>query len=272
MIKNIIKYPTPLSVEFSTDVRIFDEKLFSLIDNLKDTINENNLQGLAAFEIGNYFNVVVVKDENGDFLEMMNPRLISHSERITTQETTAYYGDISAEIQRYKNISIVYQDREGKSCSYKASDKFAVMIQRKIDYTFGATFILKMSAQEREKFEHKLKFGSDVGVSDYCPRKFKRDYLVYGINFGIILLVLSIVVSFFIDDNSLVSKIWEYETYTSLTVFGMIIFNFFYAQYEGKQYTSCSSCQLGNIAGTAVIALIKLSVVMLSAYFLVNLS
>jgi len=28
--------------KYSTDVKVFDKKLFSLIDNPKDTINENN--------------------------------------------------------------------------------------------------------------------------------------------------------------------------------------------------------------------------------------
>ena len=57
MVKQITTYPTPPSVEYATDVRIFDESLFSLIDDLKDTINENKLDGLAAYQIGNFLNI-----------------------------------------------------------------------------------------------------------------------------------------------------------------------------------------------------------------------
>jgi len=156
MLKDIVIYPTPLGLAYATDVRVFDEELFALIDDLKDTINENNLEGLAAFQIGNYYSVIVVKDENDDFIEMINPRLIAQSGRITTQECTAYYPNQSATIERYKEISVVYQDRNGKECSLRANDNLAVRIQRKIDYTFGATFIHKMSKDERNHFEKKI--------------------------------------------------------------------------------------------------------------------
>ncbi len=73
MVKDIVKYPTTPSVEFGTDVRLFNEELFSIIEDLKDTIIENNLDGLVGYQIGYYFNVIVIKDENGEFLELINP-------------------------------------------------------------------------------------------------------------------------------------------------------------------------------------------------------
>jgi len=152
MVKEIITYPTPLSVAYATDVRSFDAELFSLIEDLKDTINENNLEGLAAFQIGNYYNVIVVKDESGDFLELINPRLIGHEGSMTTEETTAYYPGKKASIKRYKDITVVYQDREAKSQTLHASGALSILLQRKIDYTFGAPFIHKMSKDAREAF------------------------------------------------------------------------------------------------------------------------
>lgn len=158
MVKELIKYPTPLSLQYATDVRVFDKELFALIDDLKDTIKENNLEGLSAFQIGNYYNVIVIKDKDNNFIEMINPRLIAHSGLITTHEKTTYYGNIGADIQRYKNVTVVFQDRDANNKSYKASKNEAVTIQRKIDYVFGATFIQKMSKNERDKFENKFQY------------------------------------------------------------------------------------------------------------------
>jgi len=270
MIKEISKYPTPLSVQYGIDVRIFNEELFSLIDDLKDTITENNLVGLSAFQIGSYFNVVVLKDENGEFLEFINPRLISHDTKITTTETTTYYGDLSAEVPRYKNISIVYQDREAINKSLNLSDDLAIVLQRKLDYTFGATFLQKLPFDERDIFESKLQYGSNVGVSDYCPTTFQRDKILKIINFGMIIMLIALVISFFISDNEDLETIWNYQLYASYFLLFLNIVYFFYAQYEGKQYTSCSSCQIGNIIGTAVIMMIKLSVVMSLSYIFIN--
>jgi peptide deformylase len=152
MIQNITKYPTPLSLEYATDVRSFDEKLFSLIADIKDTINENNLEGLSAFQIGSCFNIIVFKDKNGVCIELINPRLISHSGKITTEEKTVYYGDKTARITRFETISVVYQDKEAKDCSLKFEGALAILLQRKLDYSFGSTFLHKLSSTEQDAF------------------------------------------------------------------------------------------------------------------------
>jgi peptide deformylase len=267
MIKDIVQYPSALSVEYATDVRTFNENLFALIDDLKDTMKENNLTGLAAFQIGSYYNVVVVKDDNGEFLELINPRLISHNGSVTTEETTAYYPGKTAPIKRYENISIVYQDRDANDKSLKASGDLAITIQRKIDYTFGATFIQRMDKEQKERFELSLEYGVDVGTADYCPTTFKRDKIITVINVGMLIMLVNFIVSFFISDTSLLNTMWEYQLYGSYGVLALNIVYFFYAQYEGKQYTSCTSCQIGNIIGTATISLIKLSILMSLSYF-----
>jgi peptide deformylase len=270
MIKDIITYPTPLSVEYATDVRTFNENLFALIDDLKDTMKENNLEGLAAFQIGSYYNVVVVKDENGDLLELINPRLINHSGSVTTEETTAYYPGKSVAIKRYEEISVVYQDRNAQDKSLKASGALAILIQRKIDYTFGATFVQRMSKEQKDQFEDALLYGGDIGNADYCPTTFKRDKIITVINVVMIIMLLNFIASLFVSDETLLSTMWEYQTYTSFGVLSLNVIYFFYAQYEGKLYTSCSSCQIGNIIGTVVLSLFKLSILMLFSYFYLN--
>jgi len=42
MIKDIITYPTPPSVQYSTDVRVFNDEILSLIQDMKDTIEANS--------------------------------------------------------------------------------------------------------------------------------------------------------------------------------------------------------------------------------------
>jgi len=160
MIKNIIKYPTPLSLEYGVDVRVFDEKLFALIEDLQDTIIENNLDALHAFEIGSYFNIIVIKQDDGSFLELINPLLISHSGTVTTVEKTAYYGEYEAEITRFEKVSIVYQDRDAKDCTISFDGKLAIVVQRALDYSFGATFLHRLSKEQKDHFLAALENGN----------------------------------------------------------------------------------------------------------------
>lgn len=269
MVQEIIQYPTPPSVQYSTDVRVFNENIFSLIDDMKDTIEANGLDGLTAFQIGSYYNIVVIKNDDGSYLELINPRLLKTEGKITTTERTAYFPGLSAEITRHNKISVVYQDRNGNDLSLMAEGERSVLIQRKIDYTFGSHFLPKLTKEEKAKFDAKLEFGSDIAISESCPTTFQRDKILKVIKYIMMAMLLLVVSSLFVD-KELDAVLWSYQLYTSFVVFGLNIIYFFYAQYEGSKYTSCSSCQIGNIIGTTVISLVKLSLIMILSYFLVN--
>ena len=258
MIREIITYPTPPSVQYATDVRVFNEEIFSLIQDLKDTIEANSLDGLAAFQIGSYYNVVVVKKDDGEFLELINPRIIGNSGRVTTLERTAYFPGLSANVTRYEKISVVYQDREAKQHSLKAEGDLSILLQRKIDYTFGSSFFNKLNKQEKKLFEKKLYFGSDIAISEVCPTKFNRDYVTKAINVVMAVMALLLAASLFVSEE-MTGQLWDYQKYLFFATIALNVFYFFYAQYEGRKFTSCTSCQIGNIIGTTLISLIKLA-------------
>ena len=174
---------------------------------------------------------------------------------------------MSAEVERHESISLIYQDREAKDCSMKASGALSILLQRKIDYTFGANFLAKLSKEEKALFEAKLEYGSDVAISEVCPTTSKRDYFVKFSNVLLVLITLLLLISLFLEDTQ---TLWSSQLYLSLAVVVVNIAYFFYAQYEGRGVSSCSSCQVGNILGTAAIAIIKLTLVMSISYFIVN--
>ena len=269
MVKDIITYPTPPSVEYATDVRIFDENLFTLIEDLKDTINANKLDGLAAYQIGNYFNVVVIK-QGDEFLELINPRVINPIGKVTTEETTAYFPGLSAKVQRYEKISLIYQDRKANQHSLKADGELSILIQRKVDYTFGSTFLNKLSKDEKKRFEKKLEFGSNIAIPESCPIVSYKDYLNKLSNIFLVVIALLLVGSFFISEQTTLENIWDYQRYISYaTVVNGFIY-LIYGYFEGKRYSSCTSCQIGNLVGTLVISFIKLTILMILSYFLVT--
>lgn len=269
MVKDIITYPTPPSVEYATDVRIFDDSLFALIDDLKDTAKANELDGLAAYQIGSYYNVVVVS-KGDEFLELINPRVINPVGKVTTEETTAYFPELSAKVSRYEKISVIYQDRNGEQHSLKADGEFSILLQRKIDYTFGATFLNKLSKDEKKRFEKKLQFGSNVAIPESCPVVSYKDYLSKLSNLFLISIAILLMSSFFISEEASLETVWNWQLYISYaTVINGVIY-LIYGYYEGKKYSSCTSCQVGNLVGTLVISFIKLSVLMVLSYFVVS--
>ncbi len=266
MVREIITYPTPPSLEYGIDVRKFDEELFALLEDLKDTVKANDLEGLAAFQIGNYHNVVVVRMEDGEFLELINPRIIRHEDKTEEEESTAYFPGLTAKVPRYNKISVVYQDREGKDRTLQAEGKLARVIQRKIDYTFGGNFLSKLSKEERERFEQKLSQGMDIAVGGNCPTTFVRDKFMFVANLITAAMVLVLIASFFVSPQT-EAMLWRVQLYASFGVLGFDLLYFFYGLYEAKIYKHCTSCQIGNFIGTVGISFIKLTIIMLLSYY-----
>jgi peptide deformylase len=269
MIKEIIVYPTPPSVEYATDVRSFNQELHSLIDDLKDTIVANDLKGLAAYQIGSFYNVIVIRKDDDSFLELINPRLISTKNKIITTEKTAYFPNLSADVERFEHISVVYQDRNAKDQVIKASGELSILLQRKIDYTFGSTFLNKLSKEEKQKFEKKLEYGADVTIAQSCPTVSYKDYILKGANILLVVIFILFLYSLFVDQKETLEQIWSYQLYTSYGTIFMGIFYFIYAYYEGKKNVSCTSCQIGNQIGTLAILFTRLTAVMVLSYFFV---
>ena len=267
MIKEIIKYPTTPSKEFGASVRFFDTGLFELIQDLKDTIDKNQLNALAAFQIGSPLAVIVLKDQKGEFLEIINPMVIKREGIIHPVETTAYFPGLSATTTRYEKIKIMYSDRNDAQQFLEADGDLAVMLQRKIDYLFGANLRLRLSKEEEVIFDSKLEFGTDAITQNGCPTIFKRDRILQVIKYLFAIGIVALAAKFFLSAENIV-LLKMIENYILLSMIALSIIYFFYAQYEGKQYKHCSSCQIGNIIGTTLISLVRTGVLFAISHFI----
>jgi len=267
MIKEIIQYPTVMSLEFGGNVRHFDDTLLGIIQDLKDTITANDLDALAAFQIGSPLAVIVIKQEGDQFIEMINPVIFKKEGSVTPIETTSYFPGLSAQTKRYQTIKVMYEDRDGNQQFLIDEGDLSILIQRKTDYLLGANFRIRMNEEEKRLFDAKLEFGTDTIDHNDCPTVFKRDRILNLIKYGFIASLLGLLLSFFVDAD-MTHTLKLLENYLMVSLLMMTIIYFFYAQYEGKRYKHCSSCQIGNIIGTVAIICIKLLLLFLANYLI----
>ena len=267
MIKEIVKYPTTPSKEFGASVRLFDTALFELIQDLKDTIEVNHLNALAAFQIGSPLAVIVVKQDNEKFLEIINPTVIKREGEIHPVETTAYFPGLTATTTRYEKIKVMYSNKEDMQQFLEADGELSVTLQRKIDYLFGANLRLRLSVAEAAVFDSKLEFGTDAITQNGCPTVFKRDKILLAIKYLFTFGLIALAGKLFLNQE-LLTLLQRGENYLLLSMFSLTILYFFYAQYEGKQYKHCSSCQIGNIFGTTVISLVRTGILFTLCHFI----
>ena len=78
-IRTIITREDPVLSKRCHAVTQFDEKLWELLEDMKDTLIESNGVGLAAPQIGILRRVVLVINDEGTILELINPEIIEQS-------------------------------------------------------------------------------------------------------------------------------------------------------------------------------------------------
>lgn len=74
-IRNIVKEGDPILNKVSRKVDKFDERLWTLIDDMAETLHKEQGAGLAAPQVGILRRVVVI-DVGGGVIELVNPEII----------------------------------------------------------------------------------------------------------------------------------------------------------------------------------------------------
>ncbi len=133
MIKEIVKDEAFLSQK-STEA--LEADLYIATD-LLDTLeaNKEGCVGLAANMIGYLKNIIAVDDE-GEYLVMINPKIIKYSEPFKTEEgCLSLVG--TRPTKRYKSIKVEYQNEKMQKRIKTYKGFTAQIIQHEVDHCEG---------------------------------------------------------------------------------------------------------------------------------------
>ncbi|MDP3300796.1 MAG: peptide deformylase [Sulfuricurvum sp.] len=164
MLLPIITYPNKLLKTLSADVAMFDAQLHAFLDNMYETMMNNNGIGLAAIQVSMPIRALIlcIPDEEGNqdqanILEIINPRIVNTSGKSTYQEGCLSVPGFYEDIERYESLTLHYQNRHGVECTLEANELLSIAIQHEIDHLNGKLFIDHLSYSKRKKFEKELK-------------------------------------------------------------------------------------------------------------------
>jgi len=270
MVKELILYPDERINIASADVRHFDDELFTLIDDLKDTIESHNAKGLAAIQIAVPLSVVVVKDPEGNWQEFINPRVLKVKGKTTSVETSLYLPNIEEEIPRYEKISFVYQDRTGEQHSMSAAGQYGFLLQRKFDYTFGGTFANKLDRKNRKRVEKNLSISGATGEFNANSTISKREYFKSVMSKLLFFEALTLFAPLFDFKKETLESFYSYDIFATIASLVLVVAYFAYAKYEASRVISCTGCQVVSFTAVAVKYLLIIVVLFAGSYYLVN--
>jgi peptide deformylase len=149
-IRNVVQVGDDVLRQKCFPVEEFDEKLWLLLDDMKDTVKREEGAGLAAPQVGVLRRLAVVDVEEGYF-EFINP--VIHSQK---GEQQGWEGCLSVRgksgvVNRPMKVKISYFDRFGERKTLQAKGFFARAICHEFDHLDGVLYIDKASHLEEEK-------------------------------------------------------------------------------------------------------------------------
>lgn len=160
----IVEYPDKKLREKSTEVEKFDKALHEILDAMYPIMMNTNGIGLAGIQVAIAKKILIlnIPDEDGEqpkenLLEMINPIITDKSGETTYQEGCLSVPSFYEDINRFENISVNYQDRDGNTCKLDADGLLSIAIQHEYDHLEGILFIDKLTSSRRRKFEKEYK-------------------------------------------------------------------------------------------------------------------
>lgn len=129
-------------------VETFDEKLWALLEDMRDTVKKEQGAGLAAPQVGILRRAVVVDVEEGYF-EFINPVIVQQKGEQTGWEGCLSVRGKSGIVSRPMKVTLSYQDRYGEKHTLKAKGFFARAICHELDHLDGVLYIDKATHIEK---------------------------------------------------------------------------------------------------------------------------
>ena len=129
-------------------VESFDEKLWQLLDDMKDTVLKEEGAGLAAPQVGVLRRVAVVNVDEGYF-ELINPEILMQKGEQVGLEGCLSVRGLQGEVSRPQKIKFTYYDRNGNKYLAQAKGFFARAVCHELDHLDGVLYIDKAKNLER---------------------------------------------------------------------------------------------------------------------------
>lgn len=147
-IRNIRIEGDPILRKKSRQVTEFNERLFQLLDDMKDTLYKSEGCGLAAVQVGVLKRVVVVDCGDG-YIELINPEIVSCEGEQKESEGCLSIPRKCGITVRPAVVRLRAQNRDGKWCMYQADGLKARCFCHETDHLDGILFKDKLAPGEQ---------------------------------------------------------------------------------------------------------------------------
>ena len=170
-ILNIVYAPSKVLEKKAGEVKIIDKSIKSLVNNMFDTMYKNKGVGLAAPQVNESLQILVMdcsnKENKYEPLVLLNPKIINKSESYKeNEEGCLSFPDQYFEVSRPESLNVNFLDIEGNKKEKFFNGFEAVCVQHEIDHLSGTLFTSYLSRLRRQIILKKMqKFKKNINKS-----------------------------------------------------------------------------------------------------------
>ncbi len=153
----ILHYPDPRLRRRAEPVKVVDDDIRRLIDDMLETMYGAPGIGLSATQVNVAKRVVTIdvsKDRNAP-LCLVNPEVRPLGGETETEEGCLSVPGVYEIVKRPERVRVRALDRDGRPCEIEAEGLLSVCIQHEVDHLDGRLFVDYLSRLKRQRIRKK---------------------------------------------------------------------------------------------------------------------
>lgn len=154
----VLSYPDKRLRTQAAPVKVVDDVVRSIMDDMLETMYEAPGIGLAATQVNVHQQMVVidVSEDKSDPLYLINPEIVDKSGTKISEEGCLSVPEYYAEVERAEKVTVRALGRDGEPYEIDADGLLAVCIQHEMDHLQGKLFVDYLSPLKQQRVRKKL--------------------------------------------------------------------------------------------------------------------
>lgn len=154
----VLRFPDPQLRTVAKPVEAVDSDIKNFIDDMFETMYDENGVGLAATQVNTHIRIFVVdvSEDKSDPLVFINPEITDKQGLVINEEGCLSVPHSYAKVERAETVTVKALDKNGEEFSLTADGLKAICIQHELDHLDGKLFVDYLSPLKRERIRKKL--------------------------------------------------------------------------------------------------------------------
>ena len=141
--------PDPILREKAKKVPKIDASIHKLIDDMIDTMQQENGVGLAAPQVGVSLRIIVIQMPEKEPFALVNPKVVKRFGEVELMEGCLSVPGYQGEVKRAITVVAKGLNREGKEIRVKGTGLLAQALEHEIDHLNGVLYIDLIESEDK---------------------------------------------------------------------------------------------------------------------------